>query len=103
MVMTYQLKGTINGDGELHIQLPEGFLPGDVEVIVTLDAPIDDESEAQIQHHLMPKAAKNGAEIAAFLRSGAWDATPWEDVTDPVEWLESQRTAHKSDRWTRDK
>ena len=102
MVMTYQLKGKIDDDGQLHIRLPDGFSAGDVDVIVTLDAPVDVESEADIQRYLTPKPARSGAEIAEFLRSDAWDSTLWENISDPVEWLEKQRATIKSDRWTRD-
>lgn len=98
MVMTYQLTGEIDGDGELRVRLPDGFTPGEVRVIVTVESPADPQANSTET----PTNPRLGAEIAAFLRSDEWDPSPWEDVSDPVTWLERQRKEAKAERWSRD-
>lgn len=97
MVMTYQLTGEIDGEGELRVRLPDGFTPGEVRVIVTVEAPTNPQGDTVET----PNHPRLGAEIAAFLRSDEWNPSPWEDVSDPVAWLERQRQAAKADRWSR--
>lgn len=87
--MAMVLKGYISENGELQIQLPPGYPPGEVEVSI------------ELKPYPVPPVgvfkAKTGAEIIAFLEetNGWWDG---EGIEDSVAWVEEVRRKQKENR-----
>jgi hypothetical protein len=93
---TITLTGTITENGKLEVQLPEGLMPGDVQVSIALpddELPLSDEEVTEL---LRPVTPRNGAEIAAALEAS--EATSWETVSDGAAWVEEQRRRRREHR-----
>jgi hypothetical protein len=99
-MVTLEIKGYVDENGELRARVPEGFPPGEVKIHVVRemseqelasgnedleeDAPL---TEDEIRELLKPNP-KTGAEIAEWLKqSGGWD----KNTPDGATWVEEQR------------
>ena len=92
---TLELHGRITQEGHLQIDLPTGLPAGDVTVRIDLPNDATDWedqpwTEEELQQLLTPEP-KTGAEIAAMLAQMPPIEFVDPEITDPVEWVQTQR------------
>jgi hypothetical protein len=94
------LKGQINEQGQLEIELPDGLTPGEVEVTIEMKEPSELPWElrpwtASELADLMRVEPKSGAEIIVQIEQGGG----WEDqgITSGADWVEEQRRRNQRD------
>ncbi|MBC8171444.1 MAG: hypothetical protein H7X77_07215 [Anaerolineae bacterium] len=102
---TIQVRGYINHEGKLEVEIPAGLPEGEVKVQIELTQANTDElpwelrpwTKEELDELLQPRPAKTGAEIAERVQktSGWWEQ---QGITDPVAWLEELRQREQENR-----
>lgn len=93
-MVAIHIKGHINEQGKLEVELPAGIAPGAVDV--TIEIPASSHLPWELQPwtqtelaDLMRIEPKSGAEIVALLeQEGGWEDA---DIADGAAWVEEQR------------
>lgn len=88
-----ELRGRINKEGKLEIELPEGLAPGEVRVRIEREV-VEPLTDAEIEQFLQTEPA-TGAEIVAEGLPGGWQELGIEDAQ---AWVEEQRHKRKEGR-----
>lgn len=97
-MVAIHLKGQIDENGKLNVDLPEGLSPGEVDI--TIELPSDDNVHTELRPWaddelaaLMNVTPMTGAEIVAWLReTGGWEG---QDIPDGATWVEEQRRRYQ--------
>jgi len=98
-MVTYHLTGHVSAAGELHVDLPAGVPPGEVDVIISVQQvqPGDTTLSADDVQRLMQVNPLTGPEIAAML---AENEPGYQHIADSAAWVEEQRRDQKEQtRW----
>lgn len=99
-MMAIHLKGQINEQGQLEIELPAGLTPGEVEV--TIEMKESSELPWELRRwtdaelvELMRVEPKSGGEIVAQLeQEGGWED---QGISSGADWVEEQRRRNQRD------
>ena len=87
---TIVIKGTLNPDGTIHIDLPDGWQPGEIMVELAVEPTFTDEELDQL---MQPQSGKPASEI----ETGGWEDL---DIQDGAEWVEQQRRKRREqNKW----
>jgi hypothetical protein len=91
MATVFHVKGYITDDGQLKVELPEGWQPGEVEVTIA----VTEKSGDDIPWEERPWTQEELDESLKFNPIPAENIVPggWEDmgIEDSVQWVEEQR------------
>ncbi len=87
------VKGQLTEDGQVKIDLPEGWQPGEITVELSLEKEWSDEELDE----LLRSEPQSGAEIAASPEIGSWKQLGIEDSVEYVE--EMRRKRREQNQW----
>ena len=90
-----RVKGTITPEGEIKVELPEGWQPGEVEVAVPVAVP----EEAPFTEAELAEMMRFEGRSLGEIETGGWEDM---DIPDSAEWVEEQRRKEQERRgnWT---
>lgn len=91
------VRGRINDQGQLEVNLPKGLPVGDVEVQLVFDSQTSQPEQwaAEELEELLRVEPLTGAEIVAAGLLGGWEN---KGITDSSEWVEEQRRKRQEGR-----
>jgi hypothetical protein len=93
---TVRIKGILTAEGEIKVELPENWQPGEVELVIPTEETVWTDEE--LKEMLNFKGLTLGEIPADLIGAGA----DW-DISDSAEWVEEQRCKRMEERrkrWT---
>ncbi|MEL6404094.1 MAG: hypothetical protein AAFR81_07005 [Chloroflexota bacterium] len=86
---TIAIKGTLNPDGTIHVDLPEGWQPGEVTVEIAIEPTYTEEE--------LDELLKPNPRPASEIETGGWEDL---EIQDGAEWVENQRRKRREqNKW----
>jgi hypothetical protein len=99
-MMTITVKGQLDEEGQVRVELPANFIPGEVEITLRVADEAADDDDAELWSDdelraLIQPSPKSGAEIAKSDAIGGWAHL---GITDSAEWVAQLRHLRSRDR-----